>query len=127
MKQIYPKLLNNEKKIGYTEYNEYENHKENIKVKIDSSTVITEEEINKLIYQLILNNINQTLSFHFENFKNNNINWKKNKVLNLLYKIRELKFPKDEIFLSSINLISISLADNPEIDNESFFISKGEF
>ena len=121
------KLLNKEKEIEYTKYNEHENHKENIKVKIDSTSILTEEEINKLAHQLILNNINQTLSFHLENFKNNNINWKINKIRKLLYKIRELKFPKDEIFLSSINLINISLVDNPEIDNEPFCISKGEF
>ncbi len=75
------KILNkekDEKEVNYIECNEYENHKESIKVKISSGNV-TEEEINKLAYQLILNYINQPLSFHLDNLKNNKINWKKTK------------------------------------------------
>ena len=92
------KILNNEKEVNYIECNEHENHKEAMKVKISSDNIVTEEEINKLAYQLILNNINQPLSFHLDNLKNNKINWKKNKIRNLLYNIRESKFPKDYVF-----------------------------
>ena len=78
------KILNNEKEVNYIEYNEHENHKEAMKVKISSGNIVTEEEINKLAYQLILNNIDQPLSFHLFNLKNNKINWKKIKIRNLL-------------------------------------------
>lgn len=79
------------------------------------------------VTELILNNMNQPLQFHLDNLKNNNIKWKKTKVRNLLYKIREEKYPKDEIFLNSINLIKIRLTDNSENDEENFCISNGEF
>ena len=59
-----------------------------MKVKISSGNIVTEEEINKLAYQLILNNIDQPLSFHLFNLKNNKINWKKIKIRNLLQGIK---------------------------------------
>ena len=72
-------------------------------------------------------NINQGLEFHVNNYKNNKINWKKNKIRKLLYTIRESNFPKDEIFLNSINLITIKLSENIENKSEVFCLAKSEF
>ena len=72
-------------------------------------------------------NINQGLEFHVNNYKNNKINWKKNKIRKLLYTIRESNFPKDEIFLNSINLITLKLSDNIENKSEIFCWVKSEF
>ena len=74
-----------------------------------------------------MKNINQPLQFHIDNFKNNKINWKISKIRNLLYKIRKSKFPKDEIFLNSINLITINLFNNSEKEKIFFCIAKGVF
>ena len=47
-------------------------------IKVEScDNVKAEEEIDKLAIQMINFNINQGLEFHFNNFKNNQINWKK--------------------------------------------------
>ena len=51
----------------------------------------------------------------------------KNKIRRLLYTIKESAFPKDEIFLNSINLIKINLSNNIENINEAFCLAKGEF
>ena len=109
------------------EFNQYENQKDEMKIQTNTDIILTEDDLNKIAKQLIINNIDKPLQFHLDNLKNNKINWKKAKVRNLLYKIREEAFPKDEIFLSNINFIKINLSDNPEIDEENFCISKGEF
>lgn len=74
-----------------------------------------------------MKNINQPLQFHIDNFKNIKINWKISKIRNLLYKIRKSKFPKDEIFLNSINLITINLFNNSEKEKIFFCIAKAVF
>lgn len=76
----------------------HENHK-NKSLKVETSDEVElEDEKNKLAIQMINFNINQGLEFHVNNFKNNNINWKKDKIRRLLYAIRESNYPKDEIF-----------------------------
>lgn len=121
------KILNKEKNITFEEINIHENHK-NKSIKVETSDdVETEQDKNKLAIQLINFNIYQSLEFHVNNFKNNQINWKKNKIRRLLYAIRESTYPKDEIFLNSINLITIKLSDNIESKNEAFCLTKSEF
>ena len=80
------KIINKDKNITYTEFNKHENHKEINKTTNTTDNVLTEEDINKLGTQLIINNIGQPLQFHMDNLKNNNINWKKAKIRSLLYK-----------------------------------------
>ena len=63
--------------------------------------------------------------FHYRNFQQNKIKWNKGKISKLLYTQRELKFPKEEEFLNSINLIKIKLNDNEE-NEECFCPSKSE-
>ena len=121
------KLLNKDKDITFMEFNQHENHKDEMKIQTNTDIILTVDDLNKFAKQIIINNINKPLQFHLDNLKNNKINWKKGKVRNLLYKIHEETFQKDEIFLSNINLIKINLSDNPEIDEENFCISKGEF
>ena len=72
-------------------------------------------------------NINEPLNFHINNFKNNNINLKQGQIRNLLYSIREEKYPKDDKFLEDISNIEVQLSNNIEEPKESFFIFKGEF
>ena len=121
------KILNKEKNVTFEEINAHENHK-NKSIKVETSDdVESEQDKNKLAIQLINFNINQGLEFHVNNFKNNQINWKKNKIRRLLYAIRESTYPKDEIFLNSINLITIKLSDNIESKNEAFCLAKSEF
>jgi hypothetical protein len=79
-----------------------------------------------LAINLIKANINKNLEFHYRNFQQNKINWNKGKISKLLYTQRELKFPKEEEFLNSINLIKIKLNDNEE-NEECFCPCKSEF
>ena len=52
---------------------------------------------------LIKANINESPSFHFNNLNTNNIKWKKKKVENLVYKLQEEKYPKNNLFINEIN------------------------
>ena len=73
------KILNKEKNVTFEEINVHENHK-NKSLKVETSDdVELEDDKNKLAIQLINFNINLGLEFHVNNFKNNNINWKKKK------------------------------------------------
>ena len=121
------KIIKNQKDIAFTEVNEHANHPNKSIAVETTDTIKTKEDINKLAVQLIKFNINQGLDFHISNFKNNQINWKKNKIRKLLYSIRESKFPKDELFLNSINPITIKLSDTIESKNEAFCLAKAEF
>ena len=71
-------------------------------------------------------NIIENLKFHYINFQQNKIEWNKGKISKLLYNQRELKFPKEEDFLNSINLIKIKLNDNDE-NEECFCPCRSEF
>ena len=75
---------------------------------------------------MIKTNINEPLDFHLQNFKLNKINWKKNKIKNLLYTIRESIYPKEEIFLMNIDKITIKLSSDKNTE-QNFFPFKGEF
>ena len=86
----------------YIEVNIHENH-----------TIINEENIsekNGNEIRIIKNNINKPLDFHYNNFGFGKFFWKKSKIKHLLYNIRENILPKEEIFLLSINKITINLS-----------------
>ena len=59
-----------------------------------------------------MNSLEKPLLFHLINLKNNNIILKKNQIKYLLQKYREYKYPADNIFLSDISKISITLDKN---------------
>ena len=71
-----------------------------------------------LINAIILKNLNNPLSFHTNNLKNNNIVLTTNQIRWILQKLREKEFVSDEIFLKDISKINISLDNNiPDMIN----------
>ena len=66
------------------------------------------EKKRVLAKSLIIQNLEKDLSFHINNLRNNNIYLKKNSVEWLLQKLREEKYPSDEIFLKDISKIKIN-------------------
>ena len=87
-----------------------------------NNAIIKEKKTNKtennsIATALILSNINKPISFHLENFKNNNLYKTKNQVERLLQKIRENNFPLDVDFLKDISKITITLDNEPELTN----------
>ena len=47
-------------------------------------------------------------SFRLNNLHNNKINWNKEKIKNLLYKLREEKYPNNNLFIKNIaNTINV--------------------
>ncbi len=118
------KISNKNDEIRYTEINNHVKH-EDLDFNINNEAK-SEYEINELAKKLINNNLNQDLEFHVNNLHINKIKWKKSKIRNMLFKLRELKFPKDEIFLNAINEIKIKPSDN-EKEEEQFCLFTGEF
>ena len=92
----------------------------------EENFVRTERENNSLAEKLIKTNLNDPLDFHLQNFKLNKINWKKNKIKNLLYTIIERIYPKEEIFLMNIDKITIKLSSDKNTE-QNFCPFKGEF
>ena len=70
---------------------------------IDTKQILTKEEELQLAKMLIKANTNESPSFHFNNLNTNNIKWKKKKVENLVYKLQEEKYPKNNLFINEIN------------------------
>lgn len=99
------KITNKDNVIEFKEFNKHNNHKELIDLNnelIDPSKARTEKENINLAIYLIKNNIKEDLDF---NFYKNKIFWKKSKISKYKFNIREQKFPKDELFLNSIDTI----------------------
>ena len=108
------KILNKETNISYYEFNSHNDHEAPNEIKLENqenTDFRTEKETKELATSLIKNNINENLEFHYQNFQKNKIKWSKAKISRLVYKIRELKYPKEEEFLNAINLILINLND----------------
>ena len=123
------KILNKETNITYYEYNSHNDHEAPNEIKLENqenTDFRTEKETKELATNLIKNNLNENLEFHYQNFQKNKIKWAKAKISRLVYKIRELKYPKEEEFLNAINLILINLNENEE-KGEIFCPFKGEF
>ena len=70
---------------------------------------------------LIKANINESPSFHFNNLNTNNIKWKKKKVENLVYKLQEEKYPKNNLFINKINNTFIYLGEL-ETETNKYYI-----
>lgn len=108
IKDNIQKITNKDNVIEFKEFNKHNNHKELIDLNnelIDPSKARTEKENINLAIYLIKNNIKEDLDFHFTNFYKNKIFWKKSKISKYIFNIREQKFPKDELFLNSIDTI----------------------
>ena len=68
------------------------------------------------------------MSFHINNFRNNNINYSDNKIKNLLQKIREYELPSNDEILYDISKIRINFDDfNNDKEGVPFCLSRGEF
>lgn len=70
------------------------------------------EKKRVLAKSLIIQNLEKDLSFHINNLRNNNIYLKKNSIKWLLQKLREEKYPSDEIFLKDISKITITFENS---------------
>ena len=80
-------------------------------ISTDIKNVFTQDESYKLAYEIIQKNNEKTLFWHYDSLKKNNIEISKNQVKRILQEIRELNFPKDEIFLQDISTIKISYSN----------------
>ena len=118
--------IDKKKQISFKLFNKH-NHKDKISV-IDSKNVSTEKELEILAISLIKQNLTESLEFHVRNFKNNNIEFSRNKIKNLLQKIREADIPKDQELLADLSKIKINYDDlNKNEEGVPFCLSKSEF
>ena len=118
--------IDKKKQISFKLFNKH-NHKDEIIV-IDSKNVSTEKELEILAISLIKQNLIESLEFHVRNFKNNNIEFSRNKIKNLLQKIREADIPKDQELLADLSKIKINYDDlNKNEEGVPFCLSKSEF
>ena len=103
----YKKLFNKEdsSSLKYEINSKQKKHICNIEKieEIDTKQILTKEEELQLAKMLIKANINESPPFHFNNLNTNNIKWKKKKVENLVYKLQEEKYPKNNLFINEIN------------------------
>lgn len=67
------------------------------------------------------------LSFHIQNFSGNKIKISHNKIKNMLQQLREEHFPKDDAFLSNIELIKVDLGEDENLINLAFCPLKENF
>lgn len=112
--------------IEVNAHNKHNNSNEIVNLENEENIIRTEKENNSLAEKLIKTNINEPLDFHLQNFKLNKINWKKNKIKNLLYTIKESIYPKEEIFSLNIDKITIKLSSDKNTE-QNFCLFKGEF
>ena len=123
------KILEKQSDINYLEINKHTTHEEeNVKSveNKENKEFRTEKETIDLAINLIKANITESLDFHINNFKQNKIYWKNSKIRKMLYTLREQKFPKEDLFINSIDHIRINLTENKDI-NEIFCPCRGEF
>ena len=98
--------------IEVNTHNKHNNSNEIVNLENTDTIARTENENISLAEKLIKTNLNEPLDFHIQNFRLNKINWKKDKIKNFLYTIRESTYPKEEIFLMNINKITIKLSSD---------------
>ena len=75
------KIIKKDEDINYNEYNSHLNHEISNEKKIENQKgeeIRTEKEIKELAINLIKNNINENLEFHYQNLHLNKIKWNKN-------------------------------------------------
>ena len=119
----------------------YPNHtckiKENSKSNLDNNTldnnIITEnisytkKELYKTASILIKQNLHLKPLWHKNNLKNNNIDLSLNKIRNILYSLREEKFPDELYILNDISKITINLGNEENRKNLPFCPMKLNF
>ena len=77
----------------------------------------------ELAETLINQNLDKSKLWHFNNLIKNQINITQNQVRRILEKLREIIYPKDDIFLLDISKINISFSlTNPELQNILFVL-----
>lgn len=92
--------------------------KDNINTKEKSNEKNTNLKLQKERAKiLIFSNLNKSLSFHYENLKNNDIFLSKNQIKRILQKLREAKFPNDIEYLKDISQIKITFENIPNMEN----------
>ena len=86
--------------------------------------IINQKEEYELAIRLIKTNLDNQPSFHFNNLHNNNIFWPKKKIERILYKLKEEKYPVDNIFFKELNSQYIYLGDIKTDSNKFYIITK---
>jgi len=120
------KIINNSSK-GELEYKTV-SKKEHICDKptniIELSNVKTGSEMIKLAEQLIKQNLDKSMTWHYNNLVKNQINISKNQVKRILENQREINYPKDDTYLLDISKITIAFSKtNVELQNIPFCFS----
>lgn len=75
-------------------------------------SILTNEELNELGYNLIKQHLDKPLSFHMDILKKNKIPFEKFKIKNLLQKCIEESFPEDANFFDNLEYIKITYDPN---------------
>ena len=120
------KIINNNS-IGELEYkivSKKEHTCDKATNKTELSNVQTVSEMMNLAEQIIKQNIDKSLLWHYNNLLKNQINISKNQVKRILENQREINYPKDDSYLLDISKITISFSKtNVELQNIPFCFS----
>ena len=73
---------------------------------------MTEKEEYNLAVLLIKNNIDKKPQYHINKLRENNIFWKKNKIIRLVYSLQEETYPVDKNYMNQIQNKTINLEEN---------------
>lgn len=79
---------------------------------VATNNILTGEEEKNLAISLIKANIYEPPSFQINNLNANKIHWPNKKFERLVYKLQEIKFPSNKLFLGQLNKTYIYLGDN---------------
>ena len=92
--------------------------------KKELSNVKTFSKMMNLAEQIIKQNIDKLLLWHYNNLVKNQINISKNQVKKILENQREINYPKDDTYLLDVSKIKISFSEtNVELQNIIFCFS----
>ena len=110
------KKINGKKNDEKIKYNINSRQKEYICIKkelkeVEVKKVMAINEIKALAEKLIRINIDKDNNFLIDNFNQNGIKWNNRKILNLVHKIKQEKYPNNDKFINSILNTTISYND----------------
>ena len=92
---------------------------------INIKEVKTSSEDYTLATDIIKNNLDKTLEWHIQNLQNNKISITRNQIKGILQKLRDLNYPKDDIYLNDISKIRIDFSStNIKLKNLNFCYGK---
>ena len=92
---------------------------------INIKEVKTSSEDYTLATDIIKNNLDKTLEWHIQNLQNNKIAITRNQIKGILQKLRDLNYPKDDIYLNDISKIRIDFSStNIKLKNLNFCYGK---